>query len=798
MNYDHYRVPAEDTTYTFDAAGIESLKTVSVHDDGFGQPRAVTALRQGMGIKAKGYNIFVSGKSGTGRHSIVKKIVEESFRKRETTKDVAYVHNFRNAYRPAVLYFDPGRAAEFKRAVHRLVESLKTIVKAKLENDAFLEQRDEIIAVVEAHENRVLAEFEARLRKDNFEIIHVQEGETKATDIAPRFEGSRTTFQELQNKLADGLLTESEFNRMRENYFFYMDEMKHIFKDLRDTRTTMEEELDALRKETVRPDIHIEIERVREHFHDEKTNRYLTDLEEDLLVNLYLFTAEDRFSDEQGNPAFIRYGVNVLVNNEGQKQPPVIFENHPRYSNLFGTIESHSDFGGEVRTSFMMIRAGSLLNASGGVLVLQLEDLLREERVWTDLKRVLQTGSLEIQQNRGPLQPAGKGIKPEPIQIDVKIIVIADEGMYEYLYNRESDFHELFRLPAEFDTVMPRSHENTVRLYRYLLQTAEKNGTRALTDEGAATVLTYAVRKSEQKDTLTADLSSLSGLIVEADYWAESIGKTEIDREAVERAVNGRCYLSDLPEEKLDELILSGELQIDVDGTKVGRINGLGLYERGYYTFGRPVGITACVAPGEQGIINIEREAGLSGEAHDKGVLILEGFVSSRFARHFPLSMYATLCFDQSNEGIDGDSASSAELYALLSALAGLPLRQDMAVTGSVNQNGDVQSVSGINEKVEGFYRICAKKGLLGTQGVIIPKTNRNNLVLKPSIRDAVEKGRFHIFAVETVDQGMEILTGKNAGTRKSGKGYPSDSINGIIEKVLKEMAESMRRCGKS
>lgn len=758
-----------------------------------GQPRALQALQMATGVRAKGFNLFVMGYPGTGRYTAVKKILSEYTSETSDFEDIAYVYNFSQPEHPKILYFPGGRAIEFKRAVHHIVENLKTIIRAKMESKSFKEQKQERIDVIENHENRVLAEFESELNGDNFEIIQIDDDESKSSDIVPLWEGKRTSFHELQNRLIKGEIRKEEWNNLREKYYSYMDRMKEIFKELRNNRMIMEEELEALKAEVIKPDVHIEIERILGQYQDPEIIAYLSALEQDILEHIYLFTSEKTFTDELGNPRLIRYGVNVLVDSSRRDSVPIIYENHPTYTNLFGSIETIFERGGEVRTSFMMIRPGALINASGGFVVLRAEDLFQEPNSWFHLKRVLLTGELEIQQMQPYSSVPGPSMKPEPIRIDTKIVIIGREYMYDFLYKFDPDFQKHFKIAAEFDTEMPRTEENTAQYIHFILRKVREAKLLQISHSGIAAVIEYAVRLSEHKERLTTRFSFISDLLIESDYWAKSDKKETIDHADVDKAVDKKGALSNLIEEKLDDMIRSGEIAIQLSGSYIGRINGLGVYDRGYYAFGRPIRISAQIAPGEDGVVNIEREAGFSEESHDKGVLIIEGFLRSRYARSFPLSLYGSICVDQSYGEIDGDSASSAELFTLLSALSGLPLRQDIAVTGSVNQMGEMLAVGGIIEKVEGFYRICKKTGLTGKQGVVVPVGNIPNLVLSKEVSRAVEEETFSVYAVSTVDEGMEVLTGRKAGVR-SGKGlFPDKTINALVEKNLKLLADRMR-----
>jgi lon-related putative ATP-dependent protease len=442
----------------------------------------------------------------------------------------------------------------------------------------------------------------------------------------------------------------------------------------------------------------------------------------------------------------------------------------------------------------MMIKAGSIMKASGGFLILKAEDVLSETDVWENLKRTLQSGKVDIQNAANPFNLPGPILKPEPVEIDLKFILIGSENLYDILYDKDPDFAKYFKVSAEFDSVMDRTPAAMAQYVAYLRKFSAEEKLLPLTDEGLSGALSFAVKLSEQRTKLSTRFSQIADLIRESSYWAEKLGKREIDGEAVAEALNQRKYFFGLPEEKMMELILEGDMLIQFSGEEIGKVNGLAVHDRGYYAFGSPCRISARIAPGNEGIVNIEREVGLSGEIHDKWVLIIEGFIRSRYAKNFPLSVYASICFEQSYSEIDGDSASSTEVYALLSAIAGIPLRQDIAVTGSVSQTGEIQPVGGISEKIEGYFAVCSRLGLTGSQGVIIPERNVTNLILAPAVVEAIEKEVFHIYPIKSIDEGMSILTGLAAGERdKKGTYHPEGSVNCLVERALKDMAERVK-----
>ena len=792
MEEKHAPLTSKDVSFQISEKVVSSLEKNSPREAVIGQERGMKALRMGTEIRGRGYNVFVTGISGTGRRTAVKKILEEYAGAPREHKDIAYVYNFDQPMQPKVLYFKPGNAVKFKQDVHQLVENLKSAIKLRLESESHLEQRNEIVQVIEQEENRRISEFEVKLSKDGFRMIHIREGEGQAMDIAPLYNGSPVNFERLQEMLAAGDISQEEWNEKREKYFGYMDEMKKVFAELRNARTAMDEELDALQIETVRPAVAVEVNHLREHYEGEKVEEYVDSLEEDLLLNLYLFTMDEQIRDSLGNPGFLRYGVHVLEDRSDIEDFPVVYEHHPSYANLFGNIDVRTEAGGETRTNFMMIQAGSVVRASGGFLIIQAQDLFQEEESWFHLKRALQTGVVEIQHRAGFFGRGGGMMKPEPIEIDTKVIIVGNENLYDVLYAKDPDFRKFFKIHAEFSRYTDRSDETMAAYIDFIRTFCGDEGLKPAAKSGISALIEYGVRLAEDREKLSTRFSLISDLLLEADYLAEKKGRKEIDRDSVAEALEERRFVADRLESQIDEQIGRGKLFVEVKGKAVGRVNGLAVYDRGYHSFGRPAVISARVAPGGKGVVNIEREAGLSGEIHNKGILILESFIRSSYAPDFPVSIHASICFEQSYGEIDGDSASSTEVYALLSALAEVPLRQDIAVTGSVNQMGRIQPVGGITDKVEGFFHVCSSVGLTGTQGVIIPAENISNLIVTGETYEAVEKGDFFIYPVSSVNDGIEILTGMTAGREENGR-FPEGSFNYLVRRRLREMADQVR-----
>ncbi|MFO8043863.1 MAG: ATP-binding protein [Alkalispirochaeta sp.] len=756
-----------------------------------GQPRAIEALKLAVAIRAKGYNVFVAGLSGTGKRSTVLRFLKEQPFQSERLRDIVAVNNFSQPDRPHILYFSPGDGARFRRRIGDTLSALQEQLPAAMEQGPHREQRDALMAEAEQRENEKINEFEQYANQEGFTIVQIGEQAEPRSDLAYLVNEKPIPMDELGELVEQGTLTDREWNQLRRRYYQLMDEMNRVFVALRGDRIGTETRLRELQRAAAAPVVEEAIDKVRNDFVGESIMNHLTRMSEDISENLVLFLPEDPEKEQERQMELLRYGVNVLVDHSETQQTPVIFESRPDYHKIFGTQELNPDYEG--RHGFLSLRGGSLLSANGGFIVLRAEDVLSQEEVWHGLKRAIQDEVTEIRSAPTPYGPPMQSLKPDPIEVDVKVILMGSEHIYDLLFYQDEEFGKLFKVLSEFDSVMENTPETRRAYVDFMHMMTEEEGLLSADQDGMAAIVEYGVRLGEFRDKLSTRFSLIADLLRESSHWAHRAGRTTVDREAVEQTREMRRFLHNLPEEKYDEQISSGEMILQVQGTRIGAINGLSVLDRGYYAFGRPMLITARVAPGTDGIINIERESGLSGELHDKGVYIIHGFLQATYATDFPLAVNASIGFEQSYAEVDGDSASSTEVYVLLSAIGNLPLRQDIAVTGSVNQFGQIQPVGGISEKIEGFYATCRLMGLTGEQGVIIPRTNIQNLILSREVQDAVDSETFHIYAVDTVDEGIEILTEKAAGARQADGHFPKNSVNGIVERRLRQMAAQVK-----
>lgn len=616
--------------------------------------------------------------------------------------------------------------------------------------------------------------------------------------IFPIVMGNPMPLEQVEALVEKGEYPRETFERMSQKLVEFSSEMESIFAELQKREKDFEERMKALDKELILPLLNESVEIIKQKYQHEKLNLYLSELTQDILSNFTLFLPrrdkETPFPSPAPTELFTEYQVNVLVDNSETKGIPIIIEKNPNYRNLFGGIEKILDQRyGVWRTDFSRIKAGSLLKANGGYLVMNLLDAVMEPGVWPNLKRVLKNRSVEVQSFDPLYLFTMSTLKPEPIELNVKVILLGDNYLYYLLNTFDDDFKDIFKIKADFDTVL-NNEEKTVKQYAsFVKKICDEKKLRPLDKGGIAAIIEHGVRLADRQKKITTKFYKLSDVLSEANYWADNDGSPIIQNHHVEKAIEHQEYRVNLIEKKIQEMIEDGLLMIDTEGQVVGQVNGLSVYDLGDFSFGKPSRITAKTSMGRSGIINIEREADLSGKTHDKGVLILGGYLRGKYAQNKPLSMSASICFEQSYGGIDGDSASSTEIYAVLSSLADLPLRQDIAVTGSVNQKGEIQPIGGVNQKIEGFFDVCRAKGLTGTQGVMIPHQNVGDLLLRKNAIKAVEEKKFHIYPIKTVDEGIELLTGLPAGEKQADWSYAEGTVNYLVDKKLQALAEGLK-----
>lgn len=753
-----------------------------------GQDRAVDAIEFGLGMGSVGYNVFVTGLSGTGRLTTIKRFLEEQARGRPRPDDVCFTYSFANPDTPKAFFVKAGAGRRFRDAMDRLVDDLAEHLPRTLSDAQVMRQMEAAVEDVRSRQQELVSGFESEVEESGFALVQVQVGAMTRPEVLPVIDGEPVAMGDLEEK------TDEETRaRLEARHTELVDRMREVFAGVTRLREQEKKRAQEARKSVLAPILTQAVDHVRHEVNDDRIEPYLADLEGDLADHLELFGAEV----PEGVDPFLRWRVNLAVDNGSGEGLPVVLETEPSYTNLFGTIERSITPAGETTTSFLKVRAGSLLRANGGFLVLNAEDMLMDGRVWPGLKRALKYRRAQIQSLEGLLMGAAV-LKPEAVPLDVKVVVIGHRGLYDLLYRHDRDFSKVFKVLADFDVSMRAEAERASDLLSVLAKVIEAEDLLAMDRGGMAAILEAAMRAAPGRRRFSSRFSDLADIVREASWIARRDGQEMIGAGHVGRARAASNTRHGLSEDRVHELIEDGVIRVDTEGAVVGQVNGLAVYDLGHHRFGKPSRITARVGLGREGIINIERQAGLSGPTHDKGVQILTGFLRGTFAHTSPLSLSCSVTFEQSYGGIDGDSASSTEVYAIVSALSGVPIRQDVAVTGSVDQFGTVQSIGGVNEKVEGFFRVCASRGLTGNQGVMIPATDVDALHLEADVVEAIGAGRFHVWSVADVREGIELLTGMAAGEDQGDGQFPDETVFAKVAERLKTMAERLRSAGKA
>ncbi len=795
---DDLRLPPDRLRRRCDPEGFAFATTEEVAPlaGTIGQPRALSAVGFGLEMETPGYHLFVTGPIGTGKRTTIEALLRERASGREASGDWVYLFDFDAPERPFAVVLPAGRAEELAREMRRLVEEARRRIAEAFDSENYRERRRVLTEELDKRSEEVLGELREYARERGLTLELTPAGVV----TIPMIEGRPVAPPEFQR------LPEPKKRELMEHNEEIKARLPSVMSRIGEIQREGRERVQRLNREVALFAIGHLVDNVKGRFAEiPALVAWLEKLPEDVVENL------DRFRDasegEQGLPEpiaagarrareefFGRYEPNVLVSHAGDDGSPVVFETSPSYYNLFGRIEYEATFGA-VTTDHRRIKPGAIQRANGGYLMLEATEVLTQPFVWTKLKETLRTRRIKIE-NIGTqltLFPTVT-LEPEPIDLDLKVVLVGPAPLYALLYLLDEDVRKLFKVRADFDVEMPWGDEQRDQYAAFVARRVRDEGLRHFESGAVARVVEHGARLSQHQRKLSARFIEIAELVAEASHWAAKVGSELVRSEDVERAIEERTYRSNLIEEKIHELIAEGSLLIDTGGERIGQVNGLSVAALGDYAFGRPSRITATVTVGEGDVVNIDRETELSGPVHDKGFLILAGFLRERYGARRPLSLGASLVFEQSYQLIEGDSASCAELFALLSSLADVPIRQGVAVTGSVNQHGEVQPVGAVNEKVEGFYLVCKQAGLSGEQGVIVPAANGRNLMLRDEVVDAVREGRFNVWAIGSVDEGLEILTGLPAGERRPDGTYPEDTVHRRVEERLAEFAEIGRR----
>lgn len=755
-----YKIPVENLKNkcnldSFEFNTTEDLKPLKGI---IGQQRAADAMNFGLKMKKKGYNIYVSGLSGTGRTSYTYSLIEKIAKYKRNNKDWVYVYNFKVPNEPMTISFEAGVGKEFKKDIEETSEKLQKEIPKIFESEEYEIKNQEIIQGYEKITQNLVDEINAVAKTKGFTFQLTQKG----LFSIPLGEDGNVISDEKYKSLSP-----DEMRIIREKAAQLNKDISEYLNKIKEAEGHFREELLNLDKSIAEEIINYYIESlIRKYGYSEKILTYLHDMKSDMIENTSKFKKKENqqevnmfsFLAKDDSKFFIRYKVNLFIDNSNLKGSSIVDETNPTYYNLTGAIEYKNEVG-VLTTSFLELKPGALHKANGGFLILNVRDLFSHPFAWEGLKRSLKTSTVAMETlNKQYGYIVTSTLKPEPIEIDVKIILIGDAYTYSVLYSYDEDFRKLFKIMADFDIEVDRNDENIYKIARFIATHCEKEGLKHFDKGAVEKIIEYSSRICENKEKLSARFNQIVDVLYEADALSDE-NSNYVTTEDVQKAIDGKRYRNNKYEERLNEMFQDGTLLIDIDGEKIGQINGLAVMGSGEYSFGKPSRITASTYRGKSGIINIEREIKHSGSIHDKGVLILSGYLGEKYGKERHLSLTTSITFEQNYSGIDGDSASSTELYVILSSIGQIPIKQGIAVTGSVNQKGEIQPIGGVNQKIEGFFDVCKLKGLTGNQGVMIPKQNVKNLMLKEEVINAVNEGEFHIYSIGHVNEGLEILT---------------------------------------
>ncbi|MBI2851596.1 MAG: AAA family ATPase [Chloroflexi bacterium] len=802
MSLEQYEIPADKLRWECDPRlfDFECTKDLSPLRDFIGQERATRAVSFGLSMENSGYNIYVAGLPGTGKTSMVKAYINRLIKEQEARGEVfkledwCYLYNFDEPDNPQICSLPQGRGKALRDAVASLLNRVREELQRAFSSEEYKSQRQRIIERGQAEQQKSFEEISSQARREGFALQMTPVGPAlvPVVDGRPMQENEYLALEEQQRKEIDAIQT-----RLRK---VLQASFEKAEKTQRETLGKLENADNEIGEYTVSREFGT---LVKDYSDCPGIARYLDDLKDYILDNLEVFKgAEEPVHPLLGVPVsqvmggrnpFLPFQVNVFVDNSEMKGPPVVIEGNPNFGNMFGKLERRFLFGGYL-SDHTMLKPGAISKANGGYLLVNATDVLMNPGVWPALKRAIRNKEVRIEdpyEQFGLIAP--QGMKPQPMPVKVKIILTGDAMLYQMLAMYDEDFPEIFKVKADLNFEIENNGETLHDYAAFISGCCEECETRHFDPTGVAKIAEYSARLVDDRERLSSRFALIKEWIEEAEYWANKENAKYISASHVQKAIEERLFRHNLIEERVRDMILRGSIMIDVAGAVAGQVNGLSVYALGDIAFGKPSRITARTFLGRGGVINIERESELSGPIHNKGVMILSGYLGWKYAQDKPLSLSASICFEQSYEGVEGDSASSTELYAILSSISGIPIKQGIAVTGSVNQRGEVQPIGGVNEKIEGFFKVCQVKGFTGEQGVLIPRLNLRNLMLREEVVDAVRQGKFHIYAAGTIDEGIEILTGIAAGVRQPDGTYPEGTINYLVDKELREMASRLR-----
>jgi lon-related putative ATP-dependent protease len=780
--------------------GFNTTAEITEEINIFGQDRASQAIDFGINVSHPGYNIFVLGPTGTGKREVIQQYFKETAKSVPTPSDYVYVHNFDNPDQPDAIRLQAGMGIKFQNDIDNLIEEMQTALSAAFESEEYQNRRQTIFETFKEKQANLFSELQDQAEEKHLAMIKTPSG----IAFAPRNDEGVLSAEEV-NKL-----TEEEREKIKNKIESLQEELQKILQQVPIWQREAKEKIKALNKEMADFAIGGLINELLEKYQNhEEIVSHINKIKERIVENANAFMPDDgqeptsfieMMSQGRNNQSTFmeKFKVNVIINNKDCEGAPVVYENNPTYPNLIGRVEHYAQMGALI-TDFRMIKPGALHKANGGYLILNVRKVLNQPYAWEGLKRALQSKEIEIESIGQALSLISTvTLKPEPIPLDLKIALVGDRILYYLLVQYDPEFSELFKVQADFETEVVWDEGNQVLFAKMFATMAKKHLTKPFSNEAVARVIEMSSREASDSERLNTRFQDLNELIIESNYWAEKADREIVTDEDVQSAIDAKIQRADRLWEKQQEAILRNINLISTEGEVVGQINGLSVYSLGRFMFGRPTRITAQTSLGKGQVIDIEREVEMGGPIHSKGVMILSGFLKGRYAQDVPLSLSASLVFEQSYGGVDGDSASSAELFALISSIAQVPLKQNLAITGSVNQHGQIQAIGGVNQKIEGFYDICRKRGLSGDQGVMIPAANIKHLMLRQDVIKSVEAGEFHIYPISHIDEGIQILTGIPAGEKLDDGSFTDGTINGLVKQRLEQMANKLSDFGKN
>ena len=798
MSIQATKLSVEQLRHQFDPAHFDfkSTEELPVYEGIIGQERALRAISFGINIKSQGYHMYALGPVGTGKKTIIRKYLEAHAEKKPVPDDWLYVNNFNDSDTPKVLRLPAGKGQKFRGDLDQLVEELKTEVPKAFESSEYQKERQDSKHLFNQRSQELFAKLEEKVKKAGFRLLQGPDG----IGIVAVVEGEALTAEKMEQ------LDESTLAEIQKREKQLEEEVHNTMRQAQELHKEAKQKMLEIDRKAVAFAIDHLLDELKETYKEfESVVAFLVEVRAFLLKHVNSFKQLKKMAEaspeqqqflammQEQQVTFDEYRANLLVDNSTTKGAPVVYEKNPTATNLLGRVEYVGRFGALV-TNFRMIKNGALHKANGGYLLLDAFELLTKPLAWETLKRALKNGEVVIESLEKTLGfMTTRTLEPEPIPLDIKVIIVGDPLLYYLLYNLDQDFPELFKVKADFDFRTPWTEESGKLYAHFIGNICREEGLKHFSPDGVSRVIEYSARLAAHQKKLITVFGDVVDIIRQASFWAEQAGNNLVAASQVKKAIDEKIFRSNRIEKIIQEMIEEETILIDTTGSVAGQVNGISVLPLGDYSFGKPSRITARTYVGSKGILNIDRETELGGPIHNKGSMILAGYLGGRYAEDIPLAFSASITFEQLYEGVEGDSASSSELYALLSSLSGFPIRQDLAVTGSVNQRGEVQAIGGANEKIEGFFAVCKTKGLTGTQGVIIPASNVKHLMLRDEVVEAAQDGKFHIYAVSTIDEGIALLTGKEAGEKMEDGFYPEGTVNWAVQQKIWELAAKVR-----